>query len=282
MFPNVRLLIAALFASVVALSCGFGVFAALRVNRDPLSRLPTGTTALQLVANEAAAAPAAWGAPFGSGFRLSEAQAGGTATDVPALAPSAEVSQPPSASNAWTTGTVRAEATSDAVPVHEAQPTPMSAATTPPASNPASAEPPEGEPTALAVPAVAALEPVANSPPPAAPPADVTGTVPDAAAPAPEAKVTESPARKSQRSTLRKVARYPMEQQRLTAKKRVVRKTKAPAVAQLGDKNSTYQEPVFQSAPDAFQRPPAANRGGAKKSANNTVPNDPFAWPSAQ
>jgi hypothetical protein len=38
MFPNVRLLIAATIASVVALSCGFTVFAALRVNHEPLAR----------------------------------------------------------------------------------------------------------------------------------------------------------------------------------------------------------------------------------------------------
>jgi hypothetical protein len=38
MFPNVRLLIAATIASVVALSCGFAVFAALRVNHEPLAR----------------------------------------------------------------------------------------------------------------------------------------------------------------------------------------------------------------------------------------------------
>ena len=39
MFPNVRLLIVALVASVVALSCGFALFAAFRVNHEPLSRL---------------------------------------------------------------------------------------------------------------------------------------------------------------------------------------------------------------------------------------------------
>jgi hypothetical protein len=38
MFPNVRLLIAATIVSVVALSCGFAVFAALRVNHEPLAR----------------------------------------------------------------------------------------------------------------------------------------------------------------------------------------------------------------------------------------------------
>jgi hypothetical protein len=47
MSPNFRLMIAAVAASVVALSCGFGVFAALRVNHEPLARLPPATAPLQ-------------------------------------------------------------------------------------------------------------------------------------------------------------------------------------------------------------------------------------------
>ena len=50
MFPNVRLLIAAVVASVVALSCGFALFATFRVNHEPLSRLATGAAPLQLAA----------------------------------------------------------------------------------------------------------------------------------------------------------------------------------------------------------------------------------------
>jgi hypothetical protein len=68
MFPNVRLLIVALFASIVTLGCGFGVFAAFGVNHAPLSRLPANTAPLRLVATEPAPASAAlsWGAPIGS------------------------------------------------------------------------------------------------------------------------------------------------------------------------------------------------------------------------
>lgn len=40
MFPNMRLLIAATFASIVALICGFGMIAALRVGPAPPVRLP--------------------------------------------------------------------------------------------------------------------------------------------------------------------------------------------------------------------------------------------------
>jgi hypothetical protein len=55
MFPNFRLMIAAVAASVVALSCGFGVFAALRVNHEPLARLPPATAPLQLAPDKVAA-----------------------------------------------------------------------------------------------------------------------------------------------------------------------------------------------------------------------------------
>jgi hypothetical protein len=54
MFPNVRLMIAAMFVSVFALSCGFGVFAEFRVNHEPLVRLPAVSGPLQLAANYAA------------------------------------------------------------------------------------------------------------------------------------------------------------------------------------------------------------------------------------
>jgi hypothetical protein len=46
MFPNVRLMVAAVVASIMALSFGFGLFAAVRVNHEPLA----GPTPLQLAA----------------------------------------------------------------------------------------------------------------------------------------------------------------------------------------------------------------------------------------
>jgi hypothetical protein len=85
MFPNFRLLLAATFASVVTLSFGFAVFAALRVNHEPLSQLAAGTASLQLVDDEAAAPPPAWGAPYGSTVRSHEAiiGAGGRTAQMP-------------------------------------------------------------------------------------------------------------------------------------------------------------------------------------------------------
>jgi hypothetical protein len=54
MLPNVRLLIAAMLASVLVLICGFGVFAAFRVSRDPIAHLPVAAPPLQLVAENRA------------------------------------------------------------------------------------------------------------------------------------------------------------------------------------------------------------------------------------
>lgn len=51
MFPNFRLMLAATAASIVALSCGFAVFAAFRVNHEPLTRLPSANAPLQLAAH---------------------------------------------------------------------------------------------------------------------------------------------------------------------------------------------------------------------------------------
>jgi hypothetical protein len=88
MFPNVRLQIVALFVSVVALSFGFGVFAAFRVNHEPLVQIPASAAPLPLGAENAepSRTAASWGAPFGSRFWLSETQIRGAA-DLPALSP---------------------------------------------------------------------------------------------------------------------------------------------------------------------------------------------------
>jgi hypothetical protein len=57
MFPNVRLMIAAMLASVLVLVCGFGIFAAFRVSREPIAHLPAA--ALPLIAENRAAFAAA-------------------------------------------------------------------------------------------------------------------------------------------------------------------------------------------------------------------------------
>jgi hypothetical protein len=50
MLPNLRLTIAAVFASILALCCGFAMFAAVRVSHAPLARASSATPGLQLTA----------------------------------------------------------------------------------------------------------------------------------------------------------------------------------------------------------------------------------------
>ena len=88
MLPNVRLQIVALFVSVVALSFGFGVFAAFRVNHEPLVQVPAAAAPLRVASENAPlySATTPWGAPFGARFWLSETQIHGAA-DLPPLTP---------------------------------------------------------------------------------------------------------------------------------------------------------------------------------------------------
>jgi hypothetical protein len=91
MFPNVRLLIAAMIGSVVALSCGFSIFAALRVNHEPLARLPSGSAPLQLLASISPSPPIAVAAvePIERGLRAGDTSGGAGLADAPTRAPAA-------------------------------------------------------------------------------------------------------------------------------------------------------------------------------------------------
>ena len=154
MFPNVRLLAGALFASLVALSCGFGVFAAFRVNHDPLNRLPGPAAALQLVADEPAQPHPNWGVPVHAGSGA-----------VPPVAALIDVT----------------------MPVRQVAAEPADAAAARPAKIEGAAAKPEPKaspPTQLPV-SAARLAPAAPASAPAAMP------VPAAAAPAPAAAATQ-------------------------------------------------------------------------------------------
>jgi len=126
MFPNVRLMIAAVAASVVALSCGFGVFAAFRVNHEPLARLQSAP--LQLVVGNAAPqslllaaiAPAEHIAQHG------ELRRAGAAAVAPSVLPAAPAA-PPTAQSA-TAVTPAAEDGSAAARPAQAATAPSSAA----------------------------------------------------------------------------------------------------------------------------------------------------------
>ena len=63
MFPNVRLMVVAILAAITGISCGLGLFAAFRVNHEPLARLAEGSPPLQLALNNRALGSEA-GAPL--------------------------------------------------------------------------------------------------------------------------------------------------------------------------------------------------------------------------
>ena len=124
MFPNVRLLIAAVVASVVALSCGFALFAAFRVNHEPLSRLATGAAPLQLAADNpmpSVATPAPANS-FGNRFPLNQADIAGASAEATPPQPEHDDSvEPPSAVASTTTTTPETEAAEPAQPASVAQ-----------------------------------------------------------------------------------------------------------------------------------------------------------------
>jgi hypothetical protein len=81
MFPNIRLVIVALLATITGISCGLGLFAAFRVNREPFAHLPNGAAPLQLVFAVPGPAPATDAAPFGIRFQVNVPQAAAAAAD---------------------------------------------------------------------------------------------------------------------------------------------------------------------------------------------------------
>src|SRR6202030_422948 len=155
MFPNVRLLIAAVVASVVALSCGFAVFAVFRVSHEPLSRLAGGAGPLPLAGGNPVA-PTAIPAPadsFGNRLPLNNGDSAGASAQV--APPQPDSVEAPSAVATTTTITTTAPETEPAEP---AQPAPV-------AQSPAA-------------------EPVAQIPEPDAKPNEVATTTPSEPQPA--------------------------------------------------------------------------------------------------
>ena len=73
MFPNLRLIIVAIMASILGISCGLAVFATFYVNRDPILLSPSGAPPL-LFSNAARMAPNEQGAktagPFDTRFTV--------------------------------------------------------------------------------------------------------------------------------------------------------------------------------------------------------------------
>lgn len=315
MFPDIRLLILALFTSIVALTCGFGVFAAFRVNHEPLSRLPADTTPLQLVADGPAAPAVRWAVPFRPRSSLGAARIGRATTETPEPAPPPREPLQPRIPR--TVGTAKPEPTAGAPQRQASQPTQLSdAAATPPAppalpapipampaptapmatavSAPAQQAPPVQTQAVRTAPAMVgdaagktAAEPakavipgvaaIEPAAPTVAPPVEITGTPPETVAP--EAKVPAKLVRKVRPRTLRRTARKTIERRRVVLKKRATGTPPAAAFAQFDGGSSTFREPVFQSAPN-FQPNNETRARSTRKTANRSAPSSPSVWPN--
>jgi hypothetical protein len=219
MFPNVRLMIAAVVASVVALSCGFALFATFRVNHEPLSRLATGAVPLQLAAGNpipSAASPAPADS-FGNRFPLHQGGIAGASAEATAPQPEHDDSvEPPSTSTAAT-----APDTNAAEPEQPAPEQPAVAQAAEPKQDEAAVTPSELPPTSEPPPApsdTAATEPPAEQAAPTEQASQETNpeTKPDTAA----AAAAEPPAPE--------VRHKPAHRHRLAAKPQQARQARAP------------------------------------------------------
>ena len=249
MFPNVHLMAAAMLASIVAMSCGLGAFAALRVNHDSLTRLPAAGPPLQLVFNAAPAAVTdATPAPFGVRFAVTQPQ-----TAVAASATETGSAPLPAAATAIADTSSPDEPNRDATPDAKTD-TAAIAATEPAAEDSLPAEPAalhfEASPD-MAIPDMTKLD-----------------------APTPDSAQTESKpssaaaaAAKATATTTHKASRP----RRLAATIHHFRKAQAIATAQSTDQNAGSLAPNFQFGATASQPQPAKSRRVVRTAAKTTA-----------
>jgi len=263
MFPNVRLQIVALFVSVLALSFGFGVFAAFRVNHEPLAQIPASAAPLQLGAESAARSntPMSWGAPFGSRFWLSEMQIHGAA-DLSALTPVVR-NDVTGRTITWivVTGSI---AGAPALPLQSLPPSALrdvQSVEAPLAPKQGDAPEERAAPAEGAEPAVAPAAVVGAAEPPAQAQPEVTSAMPERAEEGPKLSEVPVPAR-------RKAARVSAPRRHVAAK--------APIRPEgLAQPAGQREEPVvFQSAPPPY-RPQKGTPVVARSSGQNSTSNVP-------
>ena len=246
MLPNVRLMIAAIFASVVVLVCGFGMFAAVRVNHEPLVHLAPATAPLQLAADNAAtpSTVVAAGEPFDRRFQISEPHDGGGTS---ALAYSAiQPAEQPVMKAVIPTAEDHARGVSEPAAVARSAEEPTSSPAAAVAEAERETKPPAapeatGEPAAAVAPGVAAIEQptdqalAAEQPKPESElaPASITKTAPEAA-----------------HKTVRKAR---TRRTRVAARTHRARGQRASVVVNSSTQNNSLTQPNFQTAPQASQ-----------------------------
>jgi hypothetical protein len=255
MFPNVRLLLAAMFASVIALSCGFAVLAAFRVDHEPLAGIRPAAAPLQLLADNTSPTNVtiAWGEPFGSRFRVEEGPRRAAPPDGPAFRPIRRDGD---------------EQVNSAVLWHAAAAT----AGAPARFTPNVTQAPEAgdrisEPAPAGTPQIAIVEPEPSPAPPSEEPADVTGTTPEAV---PETEV-KAPARATFKPArpMRRTARATIKRSRAA-----LRRTRGAIAVRFAGRTSYFDRPNFQSAPHPL--PPARSPRTARRTARTNAIGGPL------
>jgi hypothetical protein len=273
MFPNVRLMIAAVLASVAALSCGFAVFAAFRVSNEPLARLQAVATPLQLAADHETLSivPLAAKETFGVRYDLLQGQLVDRAAGLSALKVDfRDIVEPPSIVSVIGPGVGNTE---------PAPPAPLAQTPVPDGPQPA-ADAAAPEPSA---PVAAAPGPDSQQPGPAAgQPAQTAAveTPPDQASPAEQTGQEAAPAPPLAVAVPNKAATPD------TAHHRVVRRSAPRAraapggtIAQWTDQTSSFLQPHFQTAPAAAHPPSASAK--SRPSARTSAVGGPFVPPPA-
>jgi hypothetical protein len=282
MFPDVRWLFAAMFASILALSGGFGLFASLRVRHEPLAHLSASAGPPQLFADttEAPATPAVT-PPFESRFPADrDSTAAVAAEPQPPSTDRIETSAPiePPASRPEVTANVRvpaqpAEVADGAKPLDLAPDSAKPLELTPviPANETTPASTPEPAPAEVA--AIAPADP------------DTTGTIdPAAVVPLPKAAPPQTSVKAKAphpRPTAKVAVRQPV-----AAKTRHARRPRARDGGQAtaaafpgqpfknspfqNSPNSPFQNSSFENSP--FQSAARAHTTRAQRRAGGGVP----------
>jgi hypothetical protein len=193
MIPTFRSMIVAMLLTLIALVGGFGLFAAFRVNHEPLARLPASTTPFALANNDVPPQALSFASepPFGSRLESNAALVAiSTVSMAGHNADPAETSQPPSVAAApdsaaadntpATTAAVDAK-TDDAPPPAASVADPKADDASPPPATVAEADPKADD----AVPPVAAVKPQSDAASVEPPQSDSTAT--------PQTAAVESP-----------------------------------------------------------------------------------------
>jgi hypothetical protein len=243
MIPTIRSMLVATLLTMTALVGGFGLFAAFRVNHEPLARLPVAATPFQLASIDAAPRALSF-APDQPRLESSEAlRAVATVVSTPDSDELAAVAATANDSEAKSRPALEQIATAPASDATAGQPASGSANASGPADTATKATPPESAPGA-AKPGAAitgALLPETAQP---AAPTLVTVAISemppqDAAAPVTAAQETAG----NQQETVRQIAI-----RKRQAVLRHARRIRAAAVARAATQNNGFPQSNFQSA----------------------------------